>query len=975
MSHITGTIVTIAPVMIGPDSGSPPSGANTWTYAFSPTAPPIGNVKFVILHFQNSSLPAHNHVEVELGYGNEKDVFTSADGSEFWTRPVNVAGLGGTVTIRYITDGAGTGSVVFDRYGRGERHSGDLDPSALSNCDPFLLDATYTEPIYDPFWFCHTPPNWENAACIVPDGDIRTTAARSVGIIIHVDETEYTTPAFPILSTCTVTLVGTDLVITAGHCMANPDEHAKSSSIIFGYQTDCDSSRPAGYSPRVVKVKRVVRQRYDSGFDYCLIQLDVPPGGLGISPLTMRTDLPAVGEQIFGLHHPNGAAKKLSIPHPGFETVITRDSMGINVDLDVSGGSSGSGLFDTAGRIVGVLANGYACDLSYFPTATILQQLVAPVTPPVTRDVMLVFDRSGSMSMDAGTGHTKIVEAQQAASLFIQLVRAGTGNRVGLVSFSTTPSMDFGLADVNSANKTTLIGPPLAGSKIGLLHPDGSTTIGGGLKTATMQLVPPGTNPRSILLMTDGLQNTPPMIEAPDVQGVLGGIDINAIGFGTEASLDGALLTELSEAHNGLYVRAGSGLDLKKYFALAFGNIFESGMLMDPEFVLDQDVRQARPITFQVCGEDTITIVVGWDNFDAMLRIEVTTPGHVNVAAGSPGVEAANEQTWTFMRIPLPHGGERDGVWSVTVFRPGGSGEFPPPAPAVRYFVNVVASGGPLLERMPDHKKYFTGDPINPMVMLRNPAGGTPRNATVKITVKRPNASLGNILARARLRQPIALGGDTIPARQATLLAVESETGRPAVEYAETTFELMNNPENTDAFEPNGLFGRKLKDLLTVEGSYTFHAVATYGTGCVAARELQWSLHVEPAVDPTRTEVTTTQTGTRPDGTTAGTITITPRDPYGNLVGPGRQEGLMVTGTPGTTVTGPIRDNGDGTYTVPVAWDPTVGGPGVIVGQPGRPPVVVGPPTAAPKSCKYCWLLVALLLLLVVLLLLLWLYQ
>src|SRR5574341_278592 len=38
------------------------------------------------------------------------------------------------------------------------------------------------------------------------------------------------------------------------------------------------------------------------------------------------------------------------------------------------------------------------------------------------------------------SGQTKIEEARAAASLFVQLVRAGTGNRVGLVSFSTTAS-------------------------------------------------------------------------------------------------------------------------------------------------------------------------------------------------------------------------------------------------------------------------------------------------------------------------------------------------------------------------------------------------------------------------------------------------------------------------------------------------------------------------------------------------------
>ena len=78
-----------------------------------------------------------------------------------------------------------------------------------------------------------------------------------------------------------------------------------------------------------------------------------------------------------------------------------------------------------------------------------------------------------------------------------------------------------------------------------------------------------------------------------------------------------------------------------------------------------------------------------------------------------------------------------------------------------------------------------------------------------------------------------------------------------------------------------------------------------------------------------------------------GTITVTPRDQYGNNVGPGRGDGLTVTGTPGTTLTGPVRDNGDAAYTAPVSWDESSGNtPGVVVGQPGRPPVVVRDPRA-----------------------------
>ncbi len=170
MSHVTGSVQTVSPVAkIGPDFGPATGPSNTWTLNFNPPPSPApGGTKLLILHFTGASLPAANRLEVDLGY--DTDIFTSADGTDFWTRPINIYALGGPVPIRYITNGAATGGVQLDQYGRGERHAGIQDPTALSNCDPFQGDASYTEPKYDPFWFCSTPPNWENVGCISSPG-------------------------------------------------------------------------------------------------------------------------------------------------------------------------------------------------------------------------------------------------------------------------------------------------------------------------------------------------------------------------------------------------------------------------------------------------------------------------------------------------------------------------------------------------------------------------------------------------------------------------------------------------------------------------------------------------------------------------------------------------------------------------------------------------------------------------------------
>jgi von Willebrand factor type A domain/Trypsin-like peptidase domain len=930
MAHIVGTVQPVSPqVVIGPDSGLPPTTPNTWAFDLDPGPPPAGGIKFIIVHLKSLIITGNNRVEIDLGY--DKDVITATTDSEFWSRPVNLSAFpSGKVPIRYITSGAAVGGVTLDRFGRGERHDGDGDPSSNSNCDPFLLDANYTEPTFNPSLFCATPPDIENVDCVTAAGDVRKTVAPSVGMIVHVDLAA--DGSTEILTSFSGTLVGTDLVLTAGQSVALSPTQLRSASIIFNYQTTCAGARPGSYTGRFHKAKRIVKLGFFGVVDYAVLQLSVPAAGLGLTPIVMRPDLPAAGEQIFCIHHPEGAVKRLSGKHATFKTVISSDLNAVVVDLDVASGSTGAGLFDASGQVVGVLSTGTACNIAFYPTAAALADIGNQVDDPIGGDVMIVLDRSGSMSLDAGTGRPKIDEARDAASLFIQLVQSDAASQIGLVSFSTAASnpVDFALQPVNAANKLALTGPaPFTGGIVGGLIADGTTSIGDGLDAARGQMPVLLANVRSILLLTDGLQNTPPLIA--DVAG-LDGINISAVGFGPASNLNGALLTELSETHNGIYMRAGDGLDLKKFFSLAFGNIFASGALLDPPGRLKTGDKESKPIRFNVCGETVITIVVGWDKADAELAITVKTPGGATITGSSSGVEHAAGRTWAFLRIKLPHGGERNGAWSVTV---GRSGFGSVGAGPIDYFVNVIAGGSAKLRRWPGRDLYFTGEAINPVVRL---AGGDIRHAKVSLTVTRPAASVGTILARAnKPRPPAAQKGEPIPSLQTTMLAIEKSTRKPIVDYTEHRFELSSDPVQTNVTARGaGLHGTVLTDFLNVEGTYTFHAVATYGKDCVSSRELQWSVEVEVGVDQTKSDVKITTGATLPDKKKLITVVIVPRDAFGNHVGPGRPNAFTVTGTPGTTLTGAVRDNGDGSYTVGGVNDPKVGKPGLVLARPVR---------------------------------------
>ena len=981
MSHKAGTVQPVTPaIIIGPDSLAAPTMPNTWQQVLTPAAAPTGT-RFVILHFTAASFPASNKLVVDLGWG-ESDEFTSADGASFWTRPIKLS-VSGTVTIQYITNGSTSGGVTLGEYGRGEEViSGS--PSVpetynKANLDVFLLSGSYTEPFFETRGLCSTPPNWSNVDCL-PNPDIRRTVARSCCVLVSVHPATAFVPAH--VSTCSGTLIGADIVLTAGHCMSDPGGNEEAStSVCFDYQTTCGGAAPAGYSPRFFKVKKIIRRKHlaDGSLDYCLMQIKAPASGIGIPPVAMRPSLPAVGDQVFQIHHPAGVVKKVSAANGSSWSTISRVGLSdygpyiyVYANTDLTGGSSGSALFDATGKIVGVADIAGRCANGFLSTTEVLKDLATSFPATVNKDVMIVFDRSGSMVLDAGTGKTKIEEAKDAASLFVQLVAKNAGHRMGLVSFSTSASnpVDYAIGNFNVGARNALIGnsAPYSGGVVGGLTPGGYTTIGGGLDAARLQFPVAGTNQRTILLLTDGLQNTPPMIQALDAS--LSGIEVHAIGFGTEASLDGTLLTRLAQSHNGLYTRAGDPLNLKKFFAMAFGNIFETGTLMDPEYVLSAKQGEGDPVPYTVCSESTITIVMGWDKEESPLYIKIKAPSGQIITTGSPGIETSSGRTWTFIKIDLPYNGDRDGTWYAIASRYEG-GEFPTPRIEQRYFINITCKGGPRLNLIPQPRKYYSGDSYLPLVQLVNEDGTVPHAARVKLVVHRPAKSLGNLLSKEKLIPATEIDADSIPSRYATLQKIEKDSGQPVMTYTEEIYPLYDDGEHHNgAMEPDGIFGDKFNDLLKAEGNYSFRAIASYGHECEGTRELSWSVHVDAGIDPRSTKITLEIIRTLSNGRKRVRVTVEPTDRFGNKLGPGRAGDFIVAGANGSEVMGTVKDNGEGTYTVSIDWDPTSGyEPGIVISQTDRPSVTIAEPCKGSKRPWWLlWLLIFIIIILLVLL-------
>lgn len=910
----------------------------------TPAAGPHGPVRFVMLHFDSVNLSAGAKLSVPLGY--DTDVFTSNSGSSFWSRPVDTATL--PIQIR-IT--GGNGSARLPEFGSGEP---DVPPGqtpgtsigSLTDPDVFLHTSPYEEPTYETRLECNPGFAWRNAACSLPpiSDSVRNRVAAATGIIVEVDVDH--------VSSCSGTLIGADLFLTARHCLTDPNRaDLLSSSVTFDYATACDGTRPPGHVTRFFKViEEVASGSAPTGSnpppstDWVVVRLDAAPGALP-PPLTLRAAAPMAGETIFTMHHPNGAAKK---------TQAGTFNGGSVTGFDYAGGSSGSALFDSNGQLVGgPLSQGSGCSVTYAPAATIKAALANPPPPPAPIDTMVVFDHSGSMASSAPPiGRSKLAEAQDAAALFVQLVREGQGDRIGLVGFSTTADLVVAPAPAATA-KPALVGPaPFTSGQIGAITAAGATSIGAGIGSAVLALGGT-TNQRAILLLTDGLQNTLPMLE--DVEGFLGNAIVNVIGLGSDADLDGPLLSRVAHAHGGHFTRATDGLALRKFFGLSFGNIFESGALSDPEFVLKASEKRSNPHYFDVCGEERITLALTWDDVATPLRAQIRTPSGKLVSERN--IHPVRGRTWVFWRIPLPHDGERDGRWQFTVERVPTGGEFPPEPTDVRYQYIVICAGGPKLVSLVPKRRYYTGDTFDPLVALHYPNRSFPGGANVVLHIERPDIALGQLTTNAGLRQPVTTG-DTLDAFHATLQNIARNAGGTLpIPTSKLQVPLYDDGLHDDgAMEPDGIYNNHMSDLLRAEGTYQFRAVASFGDGCVATREAHWSVHVEPGIDPGRTVVTVVNVSDVPGGR-EGTLVITPMDPYGNPIGPGRGGLFTVTPLPGVQVIGPVRDRGDGGYEVGVVWDPNiVPQPGVVVQQPDRPPIVVQPTpgTGAPCPPRDC---------------------
>ena len=292
--------------------------------------------------------------------------------------------------------------------------------------------------------------------------------------------------------------------------------------------------------------------------------------------------------------------------------------------------------------------------------------------------VVLVLDHSGSMSEDSGDGTPKVNKLKQAVSIFTGLMLTGDG--VGVVRFDDTVQR---LLDITDVGPLTPVAPGSGRDRVNQivagnqLDPAGNTSIGGGVAEgkATLDSAPATVPPwavKAMVVVTDGVENTPPMIAD-----VGSSITANtfAIGIGLPSNISVAALDALTQNHHGYLLVTGTittdaSFRLTKYFLQVLAGVTNANVVVDPQGQLTANAEHRIP--FQLCEADYGFDAIVLCQAPQLLEVSLEAPDGTSISGSSANVEYVLRQEASFYRVSLPAlpaqpDGTHGGTWQLVL--------------------------------------------------------------------------------------------------------------------------------------------------------------------------------------------------------------------------------------------------------------------------------------------------------------------
>jgi len=274
--------------------------------------------------------------------------------------------------------------------------------------------------------------------------------------------------------------------------------------------------------------------------------------------------------------------------------------------------------------------------------------------PPVTVDVVLIIDSSGSMLDNDPAGLRK-----EAAKVFVDTMV--NNDMVSIVDFDGGTRVAYPLQAVTDDRSAVK-------AAINTIDSSGSTNIGAGLQTGYNQLLSsPNTNPKAAVLLTDGQGNYNNQANLYKDQGW------PVFTIGLSSSADEQLLRAIANETGGQYFALTDPNQLiQVYFAIQSA-ISGSDVIVTTDLTMSQGQTETVPVTLSA-NQNTGNFVVTWPGSRVDTKLidptgRVITP---DTALSDPYVYHAKGPTYEVYRISYPMPGE----WDVQLYgadlAPGG---------------------------------------------------------------------------------------------------------------------------------------------------------------------------------------------------------------------------------------------------------------------------------------------------------------
>jgi V8-like Glu-specific endopeptidase len=167
------------------------------------------------------------------------------------------------------------------------------------------------------------------------------------------------------LAHCSSSLIGEDLILTAGHCVDDEDfkKWCREHSIVFDYAVGAGDKKIE--KKNVYACKEVLYRKYEGAFDEDLALIRLVKKVEDRTPIRVSSEVVSVGEKLSMIGYPLGIPQK--VVDDGSITEIGPSKYSFRHKVDTFSSNSGGPMFNARGEQVGVLVRGTGPNQSDVP--------------------------------------------------------------------------------------------------------------------------------------------------------------------------------------------------------------------------------------------------------------------------------------------------------------------------------------------------------------------------------------------------------------------------------------------------------------------------------------------------------------------------------------------------------------------------------------------------------------------------------